>query len=337
MKDLFDQTVSRFLLPLEKLEFGPTDTLYFLHKGGGLVYCEGYAHPPGGLYGALIKYPDPEGHIDLFGRMFNWTHRRYVDGNLEIVPNDQQVLNQVAQLPELAEKGPRPPFAEFFPEFALDDFTGFFGNRHSLGIWLESSERLRKIIGSLEDLLGVRREFIGCTGSLAYGYFEEPLEDVDAVFFGTVEENREVVRRITELKRREPGREVIELGKSWPLRFTHMDTIICPFFKYSRREEIPLKDTTMEVVRETVTATGTVIDDRHTPYCPSILTLGDVVIDGRERESIDLVIYDGSLRGEFYNGDRLHVTSRLVTIEDGGGTREALLVTRSNAVTAERG
>ena len=335
MEDRFDEVVRPFLLPMEKLEGGPSDTLYFLHEKGGLVYCEGYAHPPGGLYGALIKYPDPRGHINLFGRRFNWTHRRYVDGELQIVPYDEQLSKQVEQLPELASRPPRPPFAECFNHFLLSEFRGFFGNRHSMRIWLETSARMREIIESVEELLDVPRERIGCTGSLSYGFFEEPLEDVDAVFFGSVEQNRRILDRIAELKRREPEREVVELGKSWPLRFTHMGTIICPFFKYSREVEIPLKEFRMTVVREEVVARGVVVDDRHTPYCPSVLTLGGIELDGVAVKDMELVIYDGALRGEYYNGDRLDVKARLVSIEDRRGTRDALLVTRPGCIVKE--
>ena len=335
MEDRFDQTVKEFLIPIDRLVDGPSDTVYFLHKKGGLVYCEGYAHPPGGFYGALIKYPDPDGHINLFGRNFNWTHRQYVDGNLEIVPYDEQVRRQIEVIPELASRPPRPPYADYFCHFLLDEFDGFFDNKHSLRIWLESSPRIAEIISSLEDLLGVSRDRIGCTGSLAYGYYEEPLEDVDAVFFNSVSENRELADRIKELKRREPEREVFELGKTWPLRFTHMGTIICPFFKYARQEEIPIKECRMEIIRETVTATGIVTDDRHALYCPSLLTLDEVILDGGKRDPLEIVIYDGALRGEYYKGTRLRITAQLVKIITDAKTVEALLVTKPGATAVE--
>jgi hypothetical protein len=197
---------------------------------------------------------------------------------------------------------------------------------------MKASPRIHEIIVSLEKLLGAGSENIGCTGSLAYGYYEEPLEDVDAVFFGTVKENRRTVERIRSLKKKEPQREVIELGKPWPLRFKHMGTLICPFFKYAVPDEIPLKDFRMTVVKEHVSGRGTVINDVHTAYLPAILTLDNVVLDKQKRAPIDLIIYDGALRGEFYVGDVLDVVARLVRIEDKKGTREALLITRSEGV-----
>jgi predicted nucleotidyltransferase len=239
-------------------------------------------------------------------------------------------------LPELKNRPPRPPFADHFCHFYLEEFQGYFDSMRSLDLLCESSPRLGQIIQSVTELLEIPRERIGCTGSLAYGYYEEPLEDVDSVFFGTVREIADLVGRIRALKRKEPDREVIELGKPWPLRFKHMGTVICPFFKYAVREEIPLREFRMEVIREPVRASGVVADDRHTAYLPAILTLDDVVLDGSRRPPIDLVIYDGSKRGEYFKGMRLEFNGRLVSITRAGETREALLATMPGEVREVR-
>ncbi|MDD5556522.1 MAG: hypothetical protein PHN82_04635 [bacterium] len=332
MADRFDGMMARFLQPMDRLAGGPTDAIYLLHRKGGLVFSEGYAHPPGGLYGALIKYPDPNGHIDIFGRKFNWTHRRFTDGRLEIIPYAEQVERQMEILPELRSRPPRPPYAENFCHFLLDEMAGFFDSMRSLDLLVESTPRLAEVIASVEELLEVPRERIGCTGSLAYGYYEEEEEDVDCIFFGTVRENAALIERIRSLKRREPDREVVELGKAWPLRFKHLGTVICPFFKYAREDEIPLRDFRMEVVRGPVTGACTVADDRHTPYLPVVLTVEGVTLDGEPRPPMELVIYDGSRRGEYYRGMRLSFGGRLVRIEDAAGAREALLATTPGEV-----
>ncbi len=328
MADLFEKTIQKYLLPLEKLDNGPSDAMYFLHKKGGFVYCEGYAHPPGGLFGCLIKYPDPDGHIDILGKRFNWTHRRYDEGKLVVVPYKEQVRRQVELLPELATRPPCPPYADHFSHFLLSEMRGFFNGKRSLKILMESTPRIAEVVGSLEEILGVPAERVGCNGSLMYGYFKEPDEDVDVTFYGTVQENFKVIERIRHLKKEDPERECVELGKTWPLRFKHMGTVVCPFFKYTRVDEIPLKDFRMEVVKESVAADGMVVDDRHTGYLPILLSLDRVMLDGRRRnQPIDLVIYDGSQRGEYFNGDKLRVKSRLVKITKGRDERDALLVT----------
>jgi predicted nucleotidyltransferase len=326
--DLFEKTIGQYLIPVEELSEGPSDAMYFLHKKGGLVYSEGYAHPPDGLFGCLIKYPDPDGHIIIFGKRFNWTHRRYENGELVIVPYMEQVRRQVELLPELATRPPCPPFADHFSHFLLSEMRGFFDGKRSLKILMESTPRLAEVVDSLDDLLGVPRERMGCNGSLAYGYFEEPQEDVDVVFYGSVKQNFEIVKRIRQIKKEEPDRECVELGRTWPLRFKHLGTVVCPFFKYADINEIPLRNFQMEVVRESVSASGVVVDDRHTGYLPALFTLDGVVIDGRRLDKpIDLIIYDGAQRGEYFNGDALRISGRLVRIVKDGGEREALLVT----------
>ena len=328
MDDLFEKTIQEYLLPIEKLADGPSDAMYFLHKRGGLVYSEGYAHPEGGLFGCLIKYPDPEGHIIIFGKKFNWTHRRYENGELVIVPYMEQVRRQVELLPELATRPPCPPYADHFNHFLLSEMRGFFDGKRSLKILMESMPRLAEVVDSLDELLGVPRERVGCNGSLAYGYFEEPQEDVDVVFFGSVEQNFEVIKRIRQLKKESPDRECVELGKTWPLRFKHLGTVVCPFFKYADVDEIPLRNFHMEVVKESVSAGGVVVDDRHTGYLPAIFNLDQVAIDGRRRKQpIDLIIYDGAQRGEYFKGDALRIVSRLVRVVKNREERDALLVT----------
>lgn len=328
MHSLFEKSIQKYLLPVEKLDDGPSDAMYFLHRKGGLVYSEGYAHPPGGLFGCLIKYPDARGHIVIFGKKFGWTHRRYEGGELVVVPYREQLRRQVELLPELAARPPCPPYADYFSHFFLSEMKGFFDNKRSLRLLMESTPRIAEIVSSLVKLLGVPGERVGCNGSLSYGYFEEPEEDVDVVFFGTVKENFEVIERIRQLKRENPDRECVELGKTWPLRFKHFGTIICPFFKYIRADEIPLKDFHMEVVKESVSASGVVVNDRHTGYLPALLTLDRVIIDGRKRrQPIDLVIYNGAQRGEYFNGYRLRVRSRLVRITKARDEQDALLVT----------
>ena len=332
MSDRFDQVMQQYLLPMEKLSYGPVDSTYFLHKKGGLVYCEGYAHPPDGFYGALIKYPDSKGHIDIFGRKFNWTHRRYENGELVIIPGDEQVRRMIEIYPELASRPPLPLFADHFCHFLFSEMQGFFDSRRSLELLCRENQRLREVVDSLHELLGVPRERIGCSGSLAYGYYEEPLEDVDATFFGTVEQNFDVVLRIAELLKREPEREVRELGKSWPLRFKHMGTLVCPFFRYADPAEIPYLNCTMELLAPSVSITGTVADGRHTPYLPAVLPLEDVRADGKARLPIEVVIYDGAQRGEYLKGDRVWVKGRLVKVARGGRAHEAALVTKPEEI-----
>lgn len=327
MVDRFEEAMEMFLLPLDELG-EPSDSLYFLKNDGSLVYCEGYCHPPGGFYGMILKYPKADGHIVIHGKRFDWTHRRFEGGDLVIVPYEEQVRKCYEIDPKLIPAEPNPVFVEHFVRFDLADFRGYFDPRKSLRLLMEENPKLAIVVRRIADLLDVPFEDIGCTGSLAYGHYYERDEDVDLVIYGSAARNRAVVKRILELKEREPERRVFELGKFWPMRFFDSGTLICPFFKYSNPGEIPLKKCEMNVVKDHVKAFGTVIDDLHAIYLPSIVQLAGVILDGATVDDMPLIIYDGAQRGEYYKGDRLSVEGRLVEVREEGRTYRALLSTK---------
>ena len=111
------------------------------------------------------------------------------------------------------------------------------------------------------------------------------------------------------------------------MRMYEKGYLICPFFTYQRWEQAPLRDFTVEVIREEVDATGVVADDTHTNYMPPLLSLEDLKIEGETADKLPLIIYDGALRGEFFNGDILKMKARLIEVSQLGKTFPALLVT----------
>jgi len=48
----------------------------------------------------------------------------------------------------------------------------------------------------------------------------------------------------------------------------------------------------------------------------------------RPRAPIELIIYDGALRGELFAGDRVRLKCKLVKVDKGGRAHEAALVTK---------
>jgi predicted nucleotidyltransferase len=177
---------------------------------------------------------------------------------------------------------------------------------------------------------------LGVTGSLAYGHMADD-EDIDLAFFGTPEHNMSIAQQIWKLTYTDPKRRCVEYGKFWPLRFYQGGILICCFFVYSDRKDIPVMSQEVELLREPVTAFGTVVDNLHSIYMPVVMRLGDVYIDGVRGDDIDLIIYDSSLRGEFYNNERLHVMKgRLVRLTEGAESREAIVVVDAGDVEKER-
>jgi len=182
---------------------------------------------------------------------------------------------------------------------------------------------------TIEDLsrsFDIPLERLGCTGSTCYGKFEEPGDDIDTVFYGTIAENRKILARIKEVTR-DPSRRVFEFNRFWPIRFYWKGVMICSFFNYRLPAEIPLQDCRMKILKKGIRAVGQVSDDTHTIYMPPIVKLTHLMVDGRKNPDLDLIIYDGSLRGEFYQGDYLEFQGDRVLVQTKRKEYEALLVT----------
>jgi hypothetical protein len=330
-RDRFFAIVDYYLLPLKKLE-RVTDSTYFLRKNLGFAFAQGYCHPAGGFYGKLINYPDPAGAVDIFGHRYTNTTKRMVNGNLELIPIDEQLrLNFIAD-PALMKRDGLPPFAEYHVKFSLDECIGFFDHRYSLKAAMEMYPWLSARIASISAFLGIPQERLGATGSTAYGKIDPGGEDIDLIIYGSVEEHQRVLLTITEWLRDARNR-VFEFGRYWPMRFYYDGTLVCPFFIYARQDEIPLADFTMAVVQHNVQFRGRVCDDLHSIYLPSLLGLEDVSVDAARAADMPLIIYDSSMRGEFRREDLLEGRGALVDVRQGAREYRAILVTMGAAVS----
>ncbi len=327
MKYTFDEIMDRFLRPLSELEGGRVaDSLYFLRNDDSFVFTEGYCHPEGGMYGKIIYYPKQGGEIDIFGREYGCTTKKLVEGECIYVGHPEQIKMHGEIDPSLDPDVSRPVFVEYEMPFALADFVGFFEPVHSLRAciplypWIEEGTRVAA------DVLGVPWETLGLTGSLAYGRYEEEDDDLDLVIRGTIEDNRRVYRTIRSLSVL-PEHRVMEFGRWWPMRMYEQGYLICPFFTYDKWEIAPMRDFRVDVLQEDVEVRGVVADDTHTNYMPPLLPLEDVTIDGEDADPLPLIIYDGALRGEFFNGDLLEMKARLVQVNQYDESFRAVLVT----------
>ena len=327
MNYTFDQIMDRFLRPLSELPGGRAgDSQYFLRKDGSFIFTEGYCHPEGGMYGKMIYYPKKGGKINVFGREYGCTTKKIVDGEYIYIGHPEQIRIHGEVDPSLDPDVPRPVFVEYEMPFSLSDCIGYFDPVHSLRAcidlypWVEEGTRVAA------KVLGVEWETLGLTGSLAYGRYEEGDDDLDLVITGSIEHNQRVYRTIRSLSD-QPEHRVIEFGRWWPMRMYEEGFLICPFFTYDKWETAPLRDFTVDVIREDVPVTGTVVDDTHTNYMPPLLPMDDVTIDGEEAAPLPLIIYDGALRGEFFNGDILKMKARLVQVNQYGESYRAVLVT----------
>ena len=305
--------------------------MYFLRKDDAFVFTEGYCHPPGRLLGKVMLYPQAAGEVDIFGRHFRSSYKRLENGEIKLIPHQEQLAMQFGLTPSLDRSAVRPVYCEYHVEFPLSDFRGVFEHRHSLRVAMELYPTMRKAIEDLSDNFSVPVSRLGVTGSTCYGKFEEPGDDIDLVFYGSLKENKEILRQIKEITR-DPKKRVFEFGRFWPIRFYWNKIMICSFFNYERDEEIPLRDCRMEVLREDVKGVGVVCDDTHSIYMPSILKLTRLVLAGKRSSDLELIIYDGSLRGEYFEGDYLEFKGYQVLVQTREREFEALLVTISDHI-----
>lgn len=334
MNDLFDTTIQRYLQPISTLADKVGDAYYFLRQDGAFIFVEGYLHPEGRVMGKVMLSPDRDGDTEIFGRMFKSSYKRVVDGELTLISHPEQMLNQFELTPGLDPDAPRPVYEEFHVEMPLNDFIGVFEHHHSLITAMNDYPAVKQ---SVED---ISREFcvpvsrLGCTGSTCYGKFEEPDDDIDLVWYGSIAENNEVLRQIKEVTRN-PKNRVFEFGRWWPIRFFWKDMMICSFFNYRIEEEIPIRNCRITVLEENVKGVGMVDDDTHTIYMPSIVTLNHLLLNGKKCRDMDLIIYDGSLRGEFYAGDYLEFLAYRVLVRRPDREYEALLVNLRDNIKKE--
>jgi predicted nucleotidyltransferase len=333
MKDHFEEEIAKIIQPMSGLEQGPFDTVYLMRKDGSLVYTEGYWHPDDTVIGKLIYYPDPEGPKDIHGRRYSSIIKEERDGRETYVTHDDQIKKVYRLYPDLPPDSHRMILTQYQMAFPRQDFVGFFDNRRALRFVMEKYPRIDEVVRMTSDLFEVPLERLGITGSSALG---RRGADIDLVFFGSPAENMKVVRKLWSIIYSDPERQVVEYGKFWPLKIYVDKEEVCTFYVYNDLDDAPIRDCEVELVREDVEAYGTVADNSHSLYVPLVIGLENVYLDGEKAAGIDLIVYDGAVRGEFKKGLRLHIKGRLVNIIRDGKKKLCLDVVDGFNIELER-
>jgi len=236
-----------------------------------------------------------------------------VDGRTQYVSHTDQIKKLYRLFPDLPPNSHKLILAEYQVGFPRDGFAGYFDDRKSLRYVMENYPAVAEIVQETSRQFEVPLDRLGITGSSALGR-RGMHSDIDLVFFGTTHQNLETVRKLWSIIYSHPDRQVVEYGKFWPLKIYIKGMEVCTFYVYSDLSEVPLREAELEPVRESVEAYGTVADNTHSLYVPVVLRLENVYLDGEKADDIDLIIYDGAVRGEFKVGLRLHIRGRLVNI-----------------------
>lgn len=323
--------VKDYLVPIDHLEGKVVDCSYFMKHDGTLFFAEGYWHPAGMVMGNILYYPDAEGHSSYYGERYGSVNKKFVNGELVRIPHDEQFTRHFEIDPALSSLNTDlPPFAQYRVAYPIESFAGYFDHRHSLNVACAKHAEVESAISKVEKAMGVPRNRLGVTGSLSFGIFDEVHDDIDLVFYGTVDENLEVLRKIDDLVKNEENK-VFEFGRWWPIRFYLDKMMICSFFCYSDPDQVALSDFEIEILEDGVVGAGTVSDHSHGLYMPPVLKLENAKIGSYGPGDLTMVIYNGLVRGEYRKGDRLKFRGKRVRLKIGSGPlkgeREAALIT----------
>jgi predicted nucleotidyltransferase len=318
-------------------------TLYMRHDGI-IVNAEGWFHPRGQLVGEVLYAPDTEGDKRLFGQPYRKVTLR--PGSYEPVPYGQRGVMLAAYDRTLDQTAINPWFAKYKQMLPLTQFVAMFPCSRALDRTLRrdspSADTIRRDIVDLERLLEFTRDevHLGLTGALSLGEIDE-YHDLDVVFAGTVRQNWQLAQRIRNLLLRDPRRRCFEGGKSWSLRFfNNRGMLMCCFFTYKYATAAPLSNFRMDIIEKDVRAIGTVADDRHAFYTPTLLLIEQALVSvnrsgctrtWRERQ-LHVVVYHTASRGDCVRGDRLCARGALVSIQTPDRTFQAVCVIERDGV-----
>lgn len=314
------------------------DAEFLLRKDGLLVNVEGWNHPRGYLVGEVLYIPDTHGDKRIFGQPYRKI--TLYKGTYEPVPYPERakILSKVDS--RLNQVETNPYFAKYKQILPCSDFIAYFPSRRALQVALEyfvlPTDTFVEDLENVISLLAIDTHDVtlGLTGAPLLGNVWQ-YHDLDIVFSGSVDQNRLIAKKMRDIISQDKHRRLFEGGKGWSIRFFNdFGRLMCTFFGYRDVTDAPLRDCEMKVVQDNVTIEGTVSDDTHSLYTPTILQLGDVSFetpvfnypDDFNNQQLELIIYHTASRGDCVKGDRIRARGALVDVTRQEKTSSALCV-----------
>lgn len=314
------------------------DAEFLLRKDGLLINVEGWNHPQGHLVGEVLYVPDVNSDKRIFGQPYRKI--TLYNGTYEPIPYQEraEILSEIDS--RLNQVKTNPYFAKYKQIFPHSDFVAYFPSHHALKIALERftlpTDNLPKDLENIMSLLAINTNEItlGLTGVLLLGNVWQ-YHDLDIVFMGSLDQNRHIANRMRDIISQDKHRRLFEGRKGWSIRFFNdYGHLMCTFFGYRDIAEAPLRNFEMKVIQENVTIEGTVSDDTHSMYTPTILQLGDISFetsvfrhpDDFNNQQLELIIYHTASRGDCVKGDRIRAHGALVEVTRQETTNSALCV-----------
>jgi predicted nucleotidyltransferase len=314
------------------------DAQLYIHSDGFIINAEGWYHPDERLVGEVMYAPDHLGNRQIFDR----TYRKVTllpGTHTPVAYADRGRLLAVYR-PEFDQTTVNPYFARYKQIFHRDKLAAYISNEHVFNTLMprlqEEGNQVVEDIAGIGSLLSLEIASVqkGFTGAPSFGQLHQ-LHDLDIVFSGSLNENHAIAGAMRKLVRQSPERRLQEGGKGWNIRFFNdRNTLICSFFTYKNADDAPLRDFSMEIIDEDTTLEGTVSDDMHNVYTPTILGLektrilrmGDAIVQKAIKKPVRLVAYHTATRGECFEGDRVRARGALVRIVASGQEELALCV-----------
>lgn len=311
------------------------DAEFLIRYDGTIFNVEGYHHPTSFLVGEVLYAPDSQGDKNIFGQPYRKVtlHK----GTYEpIAYHDRsKILREIDIAFDQTEINPY--FAQFKQILPASDFIAHLPSSRGLARALSTtggdSEKFHSDFENLMNLLGLSPEQIslGLTGAPLLGNTNN-FHDLDIVFSGSLAENLRIAKAMRDLAKYEPQRRLFEGGKGWQIRFFNdLGTLMCTFFTYPDRSQAPLHDFSMEVIERGITVQGTVSNDEHSMYTPTILELKDALLkkNGQQVQrftTLPLIVYHTASRGDCFNEDVVEAEGALVEINQLGSSFLAVCV-----------
>lgn len=311
------------------------DAEFLIRHDGVIFNVEGYNHPTNFLIGEVLYAPDEQGDKNIFGLPYRKLTLHKGTYNPIAYPDRARILREIDSAFDQA--GINPYFAQFKQILPTSDFIAHLPSSRGLARALSATagdnEKFHRDFENLMSLLSLSPEQVslGLTGAPLLGNTNN-FHDLDIVFSGSLEENKRIAKTMRDLAKHEPKRRLFEGGKGWQIRFFNdLGTLMCTFFTYPDRSKAPLHDFSMEVLERGITVEGTVANDEHSMYTPTILELKDALLkkNGQQVQRftmLPLIVYHTASRGDCFSEDVVHANGALVEVTQYGSSFLAVCV-----------
>lgn len=302
------------------------DAELIVRKDGVVFNVEGWHHPSGLVVAEAMYLPDQDGPKNIFGQQY--TKATLYPGSYTPVPYRDRGARLREFDPSLDQTGQNPYYAKYKQLIPRDDIVAHLPAQGVYRKLMENPDvdtsHFEADIADAQRLLGVDFDAydIGLTGAPLLGNIGN-VHDVDVVFSGDLAANLALAKRMRDFSRENPNQRVIEGGKGWNIRYyNERGSLMCNFFTYGTPEDAPLREFEMDVIAPDVSVRGTVYEDTHSMYTPTVLGLTDVQIEKvgdrsvneRAPEDIKLIAYHTATRGECFSEDVVTAQGALVNV-----------------------